>query len=50
MEPVSCLCLFSNNGYLAELAQLRRLCNLQCKDECVLEFLRVGKEEGCGIF
>ena len=49
MEPVCCLGLFSS-GYLAELAQLHRLCNVQCDDERVLEFRRMGKEEGCGLF
>jgi hypothetical protein len=49
MEPFCCLGLFSS-GYLAALALLHRLCNVQCEDECVLEFRRMGKEEGYSLF
>ena len=49
MELVCCLGLFSN-CYLAELAQLRWLCNVQFEDECVLEVRRMGKEEAVAYF
>ena len=49
IELVCCLGLF-NNCYLAELAQLRWLCNVQFEDECVLEVRRMGKEKAVAYF